>query len=34
MENYYQQLLENNKDWVAEKLAINPHYFEKLAAGQ
>jgi carbonic anhydrase len=34
MENLYHQLLENNKDWVAEKLAINPHYFEKLAAGQ
>jgi carbonic anhydrase len=34
MENFYHQLLENNKDWVAEKLAINPHYFEKLAAGQ
>ncbi|MFM9945888.1 MAG: carbonic anhydrase [Bacteroidia bacterium] len=28
------QIFENNKKWIAEKLAINENYFEKLATGQ
>ncbi|WP_341525294.1 carbonic anhydrase [Nostoc sp. UHCC 0302] len=28
------EVLENNQAWVAEKLAIDPTYFEKLAHGQ
>jgi carbonic anhydrase len=31
---YYNQLLENNKDWVASKLALDPDFFNKLAKGQ
>jgi carbonic anhydrase len=31
---FYNQLLENNKEWVASKLANDPDYFEKLAKGQ
>ena len=34
MEKFYNQLLENNKIWVAGKLAIDPDYFKKLARGQ
>ncbi len=34
MENSYKQLLENNKKWVTEQLALDPHYFEKLANSQ
>jgi carbonic anhydrase len=34
MEKFYNQLLENNKKWVAGKLAIDPDYFKKLARGQ
>lgn len=34
MENYYRKLLENNKQWVAEKLALDPDFFKKLAQGQ
>ena len=30
----YNQFLENNKKWVAEKLNENPEYFAKLAQGQ
>jgi carbonic anhydrase len=30
MSDFYQSLLENNKKWVAEKLAIDPDYFENL----
>ncbi|MCX7883280.1 MAG: carbonic anhydrase [Brevinematales bacterium] len=30
----YEEILENNKQWVAEKLQLDPHYFEKLAKGQ
>ncbi|HEY9835293.1 MAG TPA: carbonic anhydrase, partial [Vampirovibrionales bacterium] len=29
-----EQILQNNKLWVAQKNQTNPHYFEKLAAGQ
>ncbi len=28
------QIFDNNKKWIAEKLAIDQHYFEKLATGQ
>ena len=34
MEKSYKKLLENNKNWVANKLAIDPVYFEKLANSQ
>ena len=34
MEKFYNQLLENNKDWVAKKLEENPEFFDKLAQGQ
>jgi carbonic anhydrase len=34
METFYNQLLENNKKWVAGKLAKDPDYFNKLAVGQ
>ena len=34
METYYKNLLENNKKWVAEKLALDPDFFIKLAQGQ
>lgn len=31
---YYHQLLENNKDWVQQKLETDPKYFEELSKGQ
>lgn len=34
MEKFYNQLLDNNKKWVASKLAKDPNYFQKLSAGQ
>jgi carbonic anhydrase len=34
MEKFYNQLLENNKDWVAGKLDMDPDFFNKLAHGQ
>jgi carbonic anhydrase len=34
METFYNQLLINNKTWVASKLANDPQYFQKLSAGQ
>ncbi len=34
MEKFYNQLLDNNKKWVAGKLAKDPDYFKKLAVGQ
>jgi carbonic anhydrase len=30
----YEQVFENNKQWVANKLSVDPAYFEKLAQGQ
>lgn len=30
----FDQIFENNKQWVASKLALDPAYFEKLAKGQ
>ena len=32
--SFYNKLIENNKIWVASKLAIDPDYFQKLANGQ
>ncbi len=34
MEKSYNQLLENNKKWVADQLSIDPSYFQKLANSQ
>ncbi|MCE2675999.1 MAG: carbonate dehydratase [Sediminibacterium sp.] len=34
MEKSYKQLLENNKNWVAKQLAVDPVYFDKLANSQ
>lgn len=34
MEKFYNQLIENNKNWVAGKLASDPDYFKKLSVGQ
>jgi carbonic anhydrase len=31
---FYAQVFENNRKWVAEKLAVDPQYFEHLAQGQ
>ncbi|MBD2611258.1 MAG: carbonic anhydrase [Nostoc sp. ZfuVER08] len=32
--NSINQLFKNNQAWVAEKLALNPNYFEELSSGQ
>lgn len=32
--NSIEQLLKNNQSWVAEKLALDPTYFEELSSGQ
>jgi carbonic anhydrase len=34
MDKYYNSLLENNKQWVSEKLSLDPDFFKKLAEGQ
>ncbi|MDT8413744.1 MAG: carbonate dehydratase [Flavobacteriaceae bacterium] len=34
MPSFYQQILENNKKWVAEKIDQDPEYFSSLANGQ
>jgi len=34
MEKFYNQLLENNKNWVANKLVNDPDYFKRLSVGQ
>jgi carbonic anhydrase len=34
MDTFNQQLLENNKKWVAKKLSLDPNFFEDLAHGQ
>ncbi|HVZ31733.1 MAG TPA: carbonic anhydrase [Polyangiaceae bacterium] len=31
---FYAQVFENNRKWIADKLAIDPRYFERLAEGQ
>lgn len=33
-QNYYQQMLANNREWVESKLAQDPDFFHKLAKGQ
>lgn len=30
----FQKIFENNAVWIADKLRLNPHYFEQLAQGQ
>lgn len=30
----FQRIFENNEKWIAEKLSVNPRYFEQLAKGQ
>jgi len=34
MEKFYNKLLEGNRNWVAEKLKLDPEYFVKLSQGQ
>ena len=34
MKSYYNQLLENNKEWVAQNLEKDPQFFERLSNGQ
>jgi carbonic anhydrase len=34
MSEFYKQLLENNKKWVENQLALDPEYFKDLAKGQ
>lgn len=34
MEKSYKRLLENNKEWVAKQLSLNPDFFEDLSKGQ
>jgi carbonic anhydrase len=34
MSSFYNKILENNKKWVEDSLALNPNYFNDLAKGQ
>ena len=34
MKSYYNQLLDNNKEWVAQNLERDPQFFERLSNGQ
>ncbi len=34
MSDFYKKILDNNKQWVENKLAISPNYFKNLAEGQ
>ncbi|MBE9576778.1 carbonate dehydratase [Flavobacterium proteolyticum] len=34
MSDFYKKILDNNKKWVQDKLAISPNYFKNLAEGQ
>ena len=34
MSDFYKKILDNNKKWVQDKLAISPNYFKNLADGQ
>lgn len=34
MSDFYKKILDNNKEWVEQSLAIDPNYFEHLAKGQ
>ena len=34
MSDFYKKILDNNKEWVENKLSISPNYFKNLADGQ
>lgn len=34
MSDFYKKILENNKKWVEDSLALDPNYFQDLAKGQ
>ena len=34
MSDFYKKILDNNKKWVENKLAVSPNYFKNLADGQ
>lgn len=34
MINTFEHIFANNEQWIAEKLSIDPSYFDKLAKGQ
>ena len=34
MDDFYEKILERNKKWVEESLALDPNYFQDLAKGQ
>lgn len=34
MTDFYKRILDNNKKWVEDQLAIDPHYFNDLSKGQ
>jgi carbonic anhydrase len=34
MSDFYKKILDNNKKWVEQSLALDPNYFEHLAQGQ
>lgn len=34
MNDLYEKLIDNNKEWAESKLSLDPEYFEKLAKGQ
>jgi len=33
-ENFFDTVFDNNREWVAQKLATDPHFFENLSLGQ
>jgi len=34
MDNFYKKILDNNKKWVEDQLALDPEYFKDLSKGQ
>lgn len=34
MDKFYRKLIDNNREWVAKKLELDPEYFTRLAKGQ
>lgn len=34
MKNSYEQIFQNNREWIAKKLNEDPHFFEKMSEGQ
>ena len=34
MDGFYQQILRNNRKWVAEKIKEDAHFFKRLSQGQ